>query len=87
MFEELLILIAVEIEGRGDQGVRTDDLAHPPRQLGLRARHAAHRHRPVQAEIDAVERLFGFHLGDHLADQGFEGLLGDPARSHVGFRP
>src|SRR5713226_3969630 len=57
--EKRVILIAVQIEGRGDEYVGADRFPYPARQFGLGARHAAYRHRPVQAEIDTLERFAG----------------------------
>src|ERR1700738_2671089 len=85
--EELAVLVAVEIEGRGDECLGSDRFPHPPRQFGLRARDAAYGHGPVQAEIDAVERFAGLDLGDHPADEGFIGVSGDPSGSHIGLWP
>ena len=87
VLEELVVLIAVQIEGRGDNGLRSHHLARPARQLRLRPQHAAHRHRAVDAEIDAVERAGGLQSLDHLAGERLEGLFGHPARTHIGLRP
>ena len=62
----------MQVEGRGDHGFRSDRRAHPPRQLGLGPRHAAHRHGAMQREIDAVERTFGLQAFDHLAGERLE---------------
>src|SRR5712672_1584392 len=85
--EKRVILIAVEIEGRGDDYAWADRLAYPACQFGLGARHAPYRHRPMQAEIDALERRAGVDLGNHPADEGFIGVLGDPSGADRGFRP
>ncbi len=65
VFEELVVLIAMKIEGRGDERFGANRFAHPPRQFGLGAGDAAHCHGAVQAKINAVERFFRFDLGDH----------------------
>ncbi len=88
--QELGILVAMRIEGADDEGSHfADDLADTPRDIGLRSRNAAHAHRPVQAEIDAVERPCRLQAGDHPAEQGLVGFLRDPAepvpvRGHSG---
>ena len=54
----------------------------------LSERGNSRRRRPaLQAEIDAVERPLGLDLADHLADQGFIGVLGNPSRPCAGFWP
>src|SRR5215468_6094818 len=85
--QELLVLVAVRIEGADDEGAATNDLAHPPRQLRLGPRHAAHAHGAVQAEIDAGEWPLPFELGDHLSGEGLVGLARDPARAGAGPGP
>jgi hypothetical protein len=84
VLQEFLVLVAVQIEGRGDEGIWPDGPADPPCQLGLRPRHAAYTHGAVQAEIDAVERAVGLDPGNHLADESLKGLFGDPSRSGAG---
>ena len=72
--QEFLVLVAVRIEGADDEGAAPDHLAHPPRDVGLGLRHAAHAHRAVQREIDAVPFPAGLQLGDHAAEEGLVGL-------------
>jgi hypothetical protein len=87
VFEELVVLIAMKVEGRGDKRLGTDRFPYPPRQFGFRPEDAAHGHRPVHTEIDPVERLLGLDLGDHLANERFIGFAGDPSRAGAGLRP
>src|SRR5262245_20857380 len=85
--QELLVLVAVRIEGADDEGAATNDLAHPPRQLRFGPRHAAYAHGAVQAEIDAVEWPLPLELRDHLSSEGLVGLARDPPRAGTGTGP
>ncbi len=90
--QEFLVFVAVRVEGRGDESVRSQHRAYPAGKLGLGPRHAAHAHGAVQAEIGAVE-LAAIHplgrldLRDHLADEPLIGLLRHPPRPCARARP
>ena len=85
--QEFRILVAVRIEGADDEGLAPDHLADAAGDVGLRSRDAAHAHRPVQAEIDPVERPLLLQAGDHPAHKCLVGLFRDPARAGAGARP
>src|SRR5260370_15740237 len=87
IFEELVVLISVEIEGSSDKHFGSNSFPYPSRQFCLRARYAAYRHGAVQAEIDTVEWAFGFDLSDHLANKRFIGVESDPSGSGTSFWP
>jgi len=77
--QELDVLVAMRIEGAGDEGVAAHDLAYAAGDVGLGPRHAAHAHRAMEGEIDAVPSLTVFQLGDHAAEKVLVGLCRDPA--------
>ena len=56
MLQERLVLIAMKVEGRNDERAGSNGFPDPPRQVCFGPWDAAHGHRPVQAEIDTVER-------------------------------
>jgi hypothetical protein len=85
--QELGILVAVRIEGASDEGAAPHHLAHPARDVGLGRRHAAHAHRAVKGEIDAVPFAAGLELGELAAKEALVGILGDPARAGAGLGP
>ncbi len=85
--EEFRILVAMRVEGRGDARLWPQCVAHAARDLGFRPRHAAHAHRAMQREVGAVEGAEGAQLLELPAEEGLEGLVGDPARSRSGLRP
>ncbi len=85
--QELLVLVAVRIEGADDEGAAPDHRAHPPRDLGLGPGHAAHAHRAVQGEIDAVPCSAGLQFVDHAAEEDLERLCRDPAGAGTGLGP
>lgn len=57
--QEGLVLVAMRIEGGGDDGVPPDRLPHAARDLRLGARHAANAHGAVDGKVDAVDRRRG----------------------------
>src|SRR5262249_57598651 len=79
--QELGVLIAMRIEGAGDEGVAAYDLAHAAGDVGLGPRHTAHAHRAMQGEVDAVPSATVLELGEHAADKVLVGLRRDPARA------
>ncbi len=85
--QELGVLVAVRIEGAGDEGVAAHNLAHAAGDVGLGPRHAAHAHRAMQGEIDAVPSPTTLELGDHAAEKVLVGLPRDPARTGTGPGP
>ena len=85
--QELLVLVAMRIEGRCDERARPDDGADTTGEFGFGTGDAARGHGAVHAEVDAVERTLGGELCDHAADVGFERLLRQPAGAGTGLRP
>src|SRR6266481_3594772 len=77
--QELGVLVAVRIEGAGDEGVAAHDLAHAAGDVGLGPSHAAHAHRAVEGEIDAVPCPAVLELGEHAAEKVLVCLRRDPA--------
>ena len=77
--QELGVLVAMWIEGAGDEGVAAHDLAHAAGDVGLGPRHSAHAHRAMEGEIDAVPSLAVLELGEHPAEKVLVGLRRDPA--------
>ena len=51
--------IGVQIEGDGDRHIRSSEVAHAARDLGLGVRKTFGHHRPVQGEHDTVGRQRG----------------------------
>jgi len=68
----------MRVEGAGDEGVVAHDLAHAAGDVGLRPRHAAHAHRAMEGEIDAVPCSTVLELGEHSAEKVLVGLRRDP---------
>jgi hypothetical protein len=87
MVEERIALVAMRVEGPRDDGFGPDCLAHPSRQFGFGTGNVPNGHRAVYAQVDTVERTVRAEFRDHLADEGFEGLLGHPSRSGPRSRP
>src|SRR5690242_9363267 len=85
--QKLGVLVAVRIEGAGDERVAAHDLAHAARDVGLGPRHAAHAHRAMEAEIDALPSATALELDEHAAEKMFVGLRRDPARAGPGSGP
>src|SRR4030095_13898215 len=85
--QELGVLVAVRIEGAGDDSVAAHDLAHAAGDVGLRPRHAAHAHRAMEGEIDAVPSAPVLALGEHAAEKVLVCLRRDPARAGTGPGP
>jgi hypothetical protein len=85
--EERFILVAVEIECRGDDGTWTHNLPHAPGELSLGPWHTAHGHGAVEAQINAVEWTFGHKAGQHAAHEGLISLGRDPPGPGTGFGP
>src|SRR5262249_29856135 len=79
--QELGVLVAMRIEGAGDEGVATHDLAYTAGDVGLGPCHAAHAHRAMEGEIDAVPSPTVLELGDHTPEQLLVCLRLDPARA------
>jgi len=77
--QELGILVPMRIEGAGDEGVAAHDFPHAAGDVGLGPRHAAHAHRAMEREIDAVPSPTGLELGDHAPEKVLVGLRRDPA--------
>src|SRR5215470_4929276 len=85
--QELGVLVAVRIEGAGDEGVAAHDLAHAAGDVGLGPRHAPHAHRAMKGEIDAVPCATVLELGEHAAEKVLVGVRRDPARARPGPGP
>src|SRR5690349_22977857 len=77
----------MRIEGAGDEGLAAHDLAHAAGDVGLGPRHAAHAHRAVEGEIDAVPSPTVLELGEHAAEKVLVGLRRDPAGAGTGPGP
>ena len=54
--QELGVLVAMRIEGAGDEASRPNHFAHATRDVASGSRDIAHAHRAVQREKGAVER-------------------------------
>src|SRR5262244_1077743 len=85
--QELRVLVAMGIEGAGDEGVAAHHLAHAAGDVGLGPRDAAHAHRAMEGEIDAVPSATILELRDHAAEKVLVGLRRDPARAGTGPGP
>ena len=84
--QEILILVAVRIEGAGDEGLGPDHLADTARELRFGLGDIAYPHRAMQGQIGAVERPLRLELGDHLVDEVIVGAFVDPTGAGAGLR-
>src|SRR5262245_62457473 len=75
------------IEGAGDEGPAAHDLAHAAGDVGLGPLNAAHAHRAMEGEIDAVPSPTVLDLGEHAAKKVLVGLRRYPARAGTGPGP
>ena len=84
MLEPLVVLIAMRVEGTGDEDIGADDLTDAASELGLGAGHPGGAHGAVEGDVDAVEFAGGLELGDHLADEVLVGVGREPAGAGTG---